>query len=110
MPLAREHCEACTGETPKVAGAELEALRAEISPEWEVAGGDRLRRAMRYKDFASAFAFATRVALIAEGEGHHPDMSVGWGRLDIEITTHAVRGLTRNDFILAAKIDAAASS
>jgi len=110
VALAREHCEACTGATPKVSGAELDGLRGELSPEWEVVGGDRLRRSLRYKDFSAAFAFATRVALIAEGEGHHPDMSVGWGRLEIEITTHAVHGLTRNDFILAAKIDAAASS
>ena len=62
---------------------------------------------MRFGDFAAAFATATRIAIIAEGEGHHPDMAVGWGRLEIELTTHAVKGLTRNDFILAAKIDAA---
>jgi len=106
MALAKERCEACTGATPTVAGAELDALRAELSPEWEV-DGVRLRRRMRFGDFAAAFATATRVALIAQGEGHHPDMAVGWGRLEIELTTHAVKGLTRNDFILAAKIDAA---
>jgi len=106
MALAKERCEACTGATPTVAGAELDALRAELSPEWEV-DGVWLRRRMRFGDFAAAFAAATRVALIAEGEGHHPDMAVGWGRLEIELTTHAVKGLTRNDFILAAKIDAA---
>jgi 4a-hydroxytetrahydrobiopterin dehydratase len=107
MALAKERCEACTGATPKVEGAELDALRAELSPEWDV-DGVRLRRRMRFPDFAAAFSFATRVALIAEGEGHHPDMAVGWGRVEIELTTHAVKGLTRNDFILAAKVDAAA--
>jgi len=107
MALAKERCEACTGATPTVAGAELDALRAELSPEWDV-DGVRLRRRMRFPDFAAAFSFATRVALIAEGEGHHPDMAVGWGRVEIELTTHAVKGLTRNDFILAAKVDAAA--
>ncbi|HEX6492562.1 MAG TPA: 4a-hydroxytetrahydrobiopterin dehydratase [Candidatus Dormibacteraeota bacterium] len=107
MALAKERCEACTGATPTVEGAELDAMRAELSPEWEV-DGVRLRRRMRFGDFGAAFAFATRVAIIAEGEGHHPDMSVGWGRLEIELTTHAVKGLTRNDFILAAKVDAAA--
>jgi 4a-hydroxytetrahydrobiopterin dehydratase len=107
MPsLAKEHCEACTGATPSVTGAELDSLRAQLSPEWEV-DGVRLRRRIRFADFAAAFATATRVALIAEGEGHHPDMAVGWGRLEIELTTHAVKGLTRNDFILAAKVDAA---
>ena len=107
MALAKERCEACTGATPAVEGAELDALRAQLSPDWEV-DGVRLRRRMRFPDFAAAFSFATRVALIAEGEGHHPDMAVGWGRLEIELTTHAVKGLTRNDFILAARIDAAA--
>jgi len=106
MPLANEHCQACTGATPQLTGAELEGLRAQISSEWEV-DGVRLRRRLRFGDFATAFATATRVALIAEGEGHHPDMAVGWGRLEIELTTHAVKGLTRNDFILAAKVDAA---
>lgn len=106
MPLAKERCEACTGSTPTVSGSELDSLRAQLSPEWEV-DGVRLRRRFRFADFAATFAAATRVALIAEGEGHHPDMAVGWGRLEIELTTHAVKGLTRNDFVLAAKVDAA---
>jgi 4a-hydroxytetrahydrobiopterin dehydratase len=89
-----------------VSGAELDELSSQLSSEWEI-DGVRLRRRMRFDDFAAAFATATRVALIAEGEGHHPDMAVGWGRLEIELTTHAVKGLTRNDFILAAKVDAA---
>lgn len=105
--LAAERCEACTGETPRVTGAELEELRPQLSAEWQVVDGVRLRRRLRLGDFGAAFAAATRVALIAEGEGHHPDLTVGWGRLVVELTTHAVRGLTRNDFILAAKIDAA---
>jgi 4a-hydroxytetrahydrobiopterin dehydratase len=104
--LGKEHCEACTGDTPRVSGAELDELRSQLSAEWDV-DGTRLRRRWRYGDFGAAFAAATRVALIAEGEGHHPDMAVGWGRLEIELTTHAVHGLTRNDFILAARIDAA---
>jgi 4a-hydroxytetrahydrobiopterin dehydratase len=106
MALAREHCEACTGATPTVAAAELDALCAELSSAWEVRG-DRLFRQLAFKDFAGAFSAATHVGLIAESEGHHPDLGIGWGRLDIELTTHAVKGLTRNDFILAARIDAA---
>ena len=68
--------------------------------------GKSLVRHLRFKDFAGAFERATTVAAIAEREGHHPELSVGWGHLDITTTTHAVGGLTRNDFILAAKIDA----
>ena len=105
--LARQHCEVCTPGTPTLSAAEVAQLRAELQAGWEADGVSRLRRHLRFKDFAGAFAAATRVALIAEAEGHHPDLAVGWGRLDIELTTHAAKGLTRNDFILAARIDAA---
>jgi 4a-hydroxytetrahydrobiopterin dehydratase len=104
--LYREHCEACTPETPVLTAPEVEQLRAELSGDWEVDGTSRLRRNLRFKDFVSAFSRATAIALIAESEGHHPELTVGWGHLDIELTTHAIHGLSRNDFILAAKVDA----
>ncbi|TMC50264.1 MAG: 4a-hydroxytetrahydrobiopterin dehydratase [Chloroflexi bacterium] len=103
--LAAERCEACTGSTPTVTGDELERLHGELAEGWSVVGGTRLRRELRFSDFNSAFGLATRVALLAEAEGHHPDMTVGWGRLEIELTTHAVGGLSRNDFVIAAKVD-----
>lgn len=89
-----------------MSGEELSALRGEVSPEWKVVDNARLERHLRFKTFAAAFARATEVARLAEQEGHHPDMCVGWGHLDITLTTHAIGGLSRNDFILAAKIDA----
>jgi 4a-hydroxytetrahydrobiopterin dehydratase len=104
--LAEQRCEACTGDTPTLATDEVARLKGEISPEWQVQDGKSLVRHLRFKDFAGAFERATTVAAIAEREGHHPELSVGWGHLDITTTTHAVGGLTRNDFILAAKIDA----
>jgi len=85
---------------------EIAGLRAQLSAEWEVEKTTRLRRALRFATFSQAFATATRIALLAEAEGHHPEMTVGWGHLDIELFTHAVGGLTRNDFIFAAKVDA----
>jgi 4a-hydroxytetrahydrobiopterin dehydratase len=109
MALADERCEACTGATPRVTGAELETLHAELHPDWRLEG-ERLRRSIRTRDFAGAFARATHVALIAEAQGHHPDLQVAWGRLVIEVWTHAVDGLTRSDFVLAARIDAALES
>jgi 4a-hydroxytetrahydrobiopterin dehydratase len=105
--LSRQHCEACTPETPTLQPAEVAALRAELSADWRVEGTERLRRSLRYKNFAGAFTAATHIALIAEAEGHHPELVIGWGHLGIELTTHAAGGLTRNDFILAARIDAA---
>jgi 4a-hydroxytetrahydrobiopterin dehydratase len=105
-PLAQEACQACTGSTPVVAGEELDALRAELHADWHLdEDGRGIRRAVRFPDFAEAFAFATRVAFVAENEGHHPDLLIGWGRCEVRLTTHAVNGLTRNDFIVAAKVD-----
>jgi len=105
-PLLDEHCTACTAGTPRVEGEELERLRAELGPDWRVEGSTRLRRRFRFPDFVHAFGRATDVARLAEAEGHHPDLRVGWGYLEVELTTHAIGGLSRNDFVLAAKIDA----
>ena len=104
--LAQEACEACTGSTPIVAGAERDALVAELHADWRISDdGAAIARSFRFRDFAEAFAFATRVAFVAEAEEHHPDLLVGWGRCEVRLTTHAVKGLTRNDFIVAAKVD-----
>jgi 4a-hydroxytetrahydrobiopterin dehydratase len=104
--LAEEACEACTGSTPVVGGAERDALAAELHADWRISDdGAAIARAFTFRSFAEAFAFATRVAFIAEADGHHPDLLVGWGRCEVRLTTHAVRGLTRNDFIVAAKVD-----
>jgi 4a-hydroxytetrahydrobiopterin dehydratase len=105
-PLIDERCRACNASTPRVEGEELERLRAELGPDWHVEGSTLLRRRLRFPDFVHAFARATDVARLAEAEGHHPDLRVGWGYLEVELTTHATGGLSRNDFVLAAKIDA----
>ncbi|HUY09585.1 MAG TPA: 4a-hydroxytetrahydrobiopterin dehydratase [Candidatus Dormibacteraeota bacterium] len=105
--LARERCHACSQDTPTVTAEEQGALLTELDAGWEVE--DRwLRRHFKSPNFSGAFTLATRVALLAEREGHHPDLRLGWGYLVVELTTHAAGGLTRNDFILAAKIDLAA--
>ena len=77
-------------------------------PEWEVVeidGVKRLRRSFRFPDFKRALAFANEVGALAEREGHHPDLHVAWGRVTVETWTHKIRGLHRNDFVLAAKTD-----
>lgn len=104
--LARERCQACTKETPTVSDDERGALLRQLDGSWTVEG-TWLRRRFAFTNFASAFTAATRTALLAEREGHHPDLKLGWGYLVVELTTHAAGGLTRNDFIMAAKIDAA---
>ena len=83
--------------------AEAARLHGEV-PDWTLAG-DRLRRRFVFADFVHAMAFVDRMAALAEREGHHPDFAVHYRQVDVEIWTHAIGGLSENDFILAAKID-----
>ena len=104
--LARAHCEACAPGTPPLPEEEAAELSSEV-PAWERDGNRSLRREFSFPDFRDAFGFVARVALIAEAEGHHPDIEFGWGYARLKIYTHAVDGLSESDFILAARIDAA---
>ncbi len=106
LELRKKHCAACEGDVAALAKVQLPAYLAAI-PDWEVtADGKRLRREWRVKDFVTALDFFQRVGRIAEEEGHHPDLHLSNYRLAaIEIWTHALGGLSENDFILAAKID-----
>ncbi len=76
-------------------------------PGWDLAqDGSRISRAFTFKDFHEALAFVNQVGTIAEEEGHHPDIHWWWNTVKLELTTHAIKGLSTNDFILAAKINA----
>jgi 4a-hydroxytetrahydrobiopterin dehydratase len=105
--LAGERCVACHAGAPRVGDDEARALAAEI-PGWSievVAGVPRLTRSFAFPDFASALAFANRVGAVAEAADHHPELRVEWGRVTVGWWTHAIGGLHRNDFILAARTD-----
>jgi 4a-hydroxytetrahydrobiopterin dehydratase len=102
--LAAAHCEVCEPGTPPLPEDEAADLSRQV-PAWRREGNRALRRELSFPNFRDAFGFVARVALIAEAEGHHPDIELGWGRAAFELTTHAASGLTRNDFVLAAKID-----
>jgi 4a-hydroxytetrahydrobiopterin dehydratase len=104
--LTAKHCQACESGAPPLATAEVnEHLRA--VPQWRLTpDGRAIRREWRVKDFVTALDFFQRIGQIAEAEDHHPDLHLtGYRQVAIEISTHAVGGLTENDFILAAKID-----
>ena len=102
--LADRECKPCRGNTPPLKGAELENLRRQVTG-WEVVEGHHLRREFRFENFREALKFVNQVAEIAEDQGHHPNVSFTWGWVELEIFTHAVDGLTENDFVLAAKVD-----
>ena len=104
MSLAEKHCVPCRGGVPPLAGKELTSLSAQLSG-WTVAGGHHLEKAYRFPDFLTALAFVNRAGKVAEDEGHHPELCLGWGHVDVRIWTHKIDGLTESDFILAAKLD-----
>ena len=103
--LASRHCEPCNAETPPIEGEEARRLLSEIDARWELIDDHHLSGRFKFDDFRAALAFANRVGDIAEAEGHHPEICLTWGRAAIRIWTHAIDGLSENDFILAAKID-----
>lgn len=91
---------------PHLDDAACKELSSDIDDAWEIIGGhEKVRRRVETSDFSESTALAVRIGFLAEAEGHHPDLHVHWGRLVVDLTTHAAKGLTRNDFILAAKID-----
>jgi 4a-hydroxytetrahydrobiopterin dehydratase len=102
--LASRNCEDCGPDAKPLDSTAVESLLAELGGTWSVEG-TRLTRELKFPNFREAFGMATKVALLAEEQGHHPDFEVGWGRLALVLTTHSVKGLTDNDFIMAAKID-----
>ena len=102
--LADKKCVPCRGEVPPLKGSELKALH-EQTPQWDVVNEHHIHREFRFPDFRQALAFVNRVGDVAEQEGHHPDILLGWGKAEITTWTHKIDGLTESDFILAAKID-----
>ena len=85
---------------------DYEPLLTELGDEWEVIDTHHLEKTILLKNFAEALTFTNQVGGIAEKEGHHPDIELGWGRVKIIIWTHKIDGLSESDFILAAKISA----
>jgi 4a-hydroxytetrahydrobiopterin dehydratase len=105
--LASAKCEACRADSPQVTEDELERYRHEV-PDWDVverSGIKRLERVFSFPDFRRALAFTNRVGEAAEEDGHHPAILTEWGRVTVTWWTHKIRGLHRNDFIMAARTD-----
>jgi 4a-hydroxytetrahydrobiopterin dehydratase len=108
--LTNEKCTACRRDSPLVTEAEIQELKPQV-PDWtlvENRGIQQLERVFAAKDFVEALRFTNRVGALAEAEGHHPAILTEWGRVTVTLWTHKIHGLHRNDFIMAAKIDALA--
>lgn len=103
--LTKKKCVPCEGGVPPLEGDAV-ALHLKAVPQWKQ-DGDKIVRDFKFKDFVENMAFVNKVAEVAEAEGHHPDLFIhGWNKLTVTLWTHAVGGLTENDFIVAAKVDA----
>jgi 4a-hydroxytetrahydrobiopterin dehydratase len=102
--LVDEHCQEYPEGTPPLPEEEAVLLAREV-PSWERDGTRSLSREFSFDDFVGAFGLVARAALLAEAESHHPRVELDWGRAAFTTSTHTAGGLTRNDFILAAKID-----
>ncbi|HEY6355562.1 MAG TPA: 4a-hydroxytetrahydrobiopterin dehydratase [Burkholderiaceae bacterium] len=104
--LADRRCVPCEGGVKPYTAAEARALLAKLDPAWRLdEDAKQLRREFRFKDFFRTMSFVNAVAHIANGEDHHPDLELGYDYCRIRWSTHAVKGLSENDFICAAKID-----
>ena len=110
MDLTKQHCVPCEGGTAPLEGKDLELLVKSVH-DWKLVDGNTISKKIvkdfKFKDFVEAMKFINKVAEIAEQEGHHPDMYISYNHVRFELTTHAINGLSQNDFILAAKIDGA---
>ncbi|PIR82765.1 4a-hydroxytetrahydrobiopterin dehydratase [Candidatus Kaiserbacteria bacterium CG10_big_fil_rev_8_21_14_0_10_59_10] len=105
--MSKKRCVPCEAGALPLFKPQAEELLKKLDGWALSADAKKITKEYRFKDFAEALAFANRVGAIAEEEGHHPDLSISWGKVGIELSTHAIGGLSENDFILAAKIDEA---
>jgi 4a-hydroxytetrahydrobiopterin dehydratase len=107
--LAEKTCTPCRGGIPPLTRDEAENLRAE-APEWQLLDeARRLERSFRFRNFREALTFVQQVGELAEAEGHHPDITFGWGFATVSLRTKKIKGLHENDFVMAAKIDRVAA-
>ena len=102
--LAERHCVPCRGGIPPLSGDALRPFVEQL-PYWKVVEEHHLAKTFLFGDFQAALGFVNRIGAVAEEEGHHPDLCLSWGKVDVQIYTHKIRGLSESDFILAAKID-----
>lgn len=103
--LAQKHCAECEGKAKPLTVSEAQELRKQLDPAWAIQEQHHLDREFKFKDFRQALVFVNRIGDVAENEGHHPDLQLGWGYVRVTLWTHSVNALTEGDFVLAAKID-----
>lgn len=107
VDLLAKHCRPSDPDEPALQADEIRILAGHLHDGWEVVEDHHLEKEYDLEDFKNAMQFANQVREIAESEGHHPDLEVGWGKVFVRLRTHELEGLSENDFIVAAKTDEA---
>lgn len=105
MDLSEKKCKPCEGGIPALNSEDIKELQGHIRNDWEISENKKLIREYSFVNYRHTMDFVNKVAQLAEKEGHHPVMHVYYGRIVIELWTHAIDGLSENDFIMASKID-----
>jgi len=106
MKLTEKHCVPCEGGLPPLSEAAAKKYLAKIDSEWKLSESNKIiERTYTFDDFKDALNWVNKVGALAENEGHHPDIDIRYNKVTLHLTTHAIQGLSENDFILAAKID-----
>jgi 4a-hydroxytetrahydrobiopterin dehydratase len=105
MKLTEKKCEPCEGGVPRLQDAEIHELMKSLDSMWILTEGPKIKKEYRFVNFVHTMNFVNKIAVLAEQEGHHPDLSLSYGKCIVELWTHSIDGLSENDFILAAKID-----
>jgi 4a-hydroxytetrahydrobiopterin dehydratase len=103
--LTQKKCVPCEGNMPNLSQEQIAILSKELGPSWSIINEHHLEKEYTFKDFKMALEFTNKLGHLAEDEGHHPDIHLGWGRVRVVLWTHNTGGLTENDFILASKCD-----
>ncbi len=103
--LSEKECVPCRGGVAALQGESLTRLMEELGSGWQLIDGHHLEKRFKFPDFREALAFTTRVGELAEAQGHHPEIQLGWGKVVLTVWTHKADGLTESDFVFAAKVN-----
>lgn len=104
--LVKGHCESCEGGTEPLKKEEIANYLSLLKTPWKVSEDKKIEKEYKFKDFKESMEFVNKIADIAEEQGHHPNIEIEYNRVEVELTTHAIKGLSVNDFVMASKIEA----
>ena len=103
--LSEQKCIPCSIGTPPMEKKEIKKYEKELKDDWKVVDDHHLEKNLKFKNFKEALDFTNKVGEIAEAEGHHPDIFLAWGKVQLTVLTHKIDGLSESDFVFAAKVD-----